>query len=79
MEPGKKTIWGFAGNVVQGTISEPLPEDFQSASHVIKTGAIDMISHRKNQKDVITNLVLSSSKNVSHKNILKIAMRKFKQ
>jgi len=58
MEPGKKTIWGFAGKrVVQGTISEPLPEDFQSASHVIKTGAIDMISHRKNQKDVITNLV----------------------
>jgi len=58
MEPGKKTIWGFAGKrVVQGTISEPLPEDFQSASHVIKTGAIDMISHRKNQKEVITNLV----------------------
>ena len=58
MEPGKKTIWGFAGKrVVQGTISEPLPEDFQSASHVITTGAIDMISHRKDQKNVITNLV----------------------
>ena len=58
MEPGKKTIWGFAGKrVVQGTISEPLPEDFQSASHVIKTGTIDMISHRKDQKNVITNLV----------------------
>ena len=58
MEPGKKTIWGFAGKrVVQGTISEPLPEDFQSSSHVIKTGAIDMISHRKDQRNVITNLV----------------------
>ncbi|RZO85353.1 MAG: acetyl-CoA carboxylase carboxyl transferase subunit beta [alpha proteobacterium HIMB114] len=58
MEPGKKTIWGFAGKrVVQGTISEPLPEDFQSSSHVITTGAIDMISHRKDQRDVITNLV----------------------
>tara|TARA_B100000614_G_C14548985_1_gene493224 strand:- start:1503 stop:2444 length:942 start_codon:yes stop_codon:yes gene_type:complete len=58
MEPGKKTIWGFAGKrVVQGTISEPLPEDFQSASHVITTGAIDMISHRKDQRNVITNLV----------------------
>ena len=58
MEPGKKTIWGFAGKrVVQGTISEPLPEDFQSASHVIKTGTIDMISHRKDQRGVITNLV----------------------
>ena len=58
MEPGKKTIWGFAGKrVVQGTISEPLPEDFQSASHVIKTGTIDMISHRKDQRNVITNLV----------------------
>jgi len=58
MEPGKKTIWGFAGRrVVQGTISEPLPEDFQSASHVITTGAIDMISHRKDHRNVITNLV----------------------
>ena len=57
MEPGKKTIWGFAGRrVVQGTISEPLPEDFQSASHVITTGAIDMISPRKDQRNVITNL-----------------------
>ena len=32
-------------------------ETIQSASHVIKTGAIDMISHRKDQRDVITNLV----------------------
>ena len=54
MEPGKKTIWGFAGKrVAQGTISEPLPDDFQSASHVIKTGTIYMISHRKDQKNVI--------------------------
>ena len=58
MEPGKKTIWGFAGKrVVQGTISEPLPDDFQSASHVITTGAIDMVTHRKDQKNVISNLV----------------------
>jgi acetyl-CoA carboxylase carboxyl transferase subunit beta len=58
MEPGKKTIWGFAGRrVVQGTISEPLPDDFQSSSHVITTGAIDMIAHRKNQKNIISNLV----------------------
>ena len=58
MEPGKKTIWGFDGKrVVQGTISEPLPDDFQSASHVITTGAIDMVTHRKDQKNVISNLV----------------------
>ena len=57
MEPGKKTIWGFAGKrVVQGTISEPLPDDFQSASHVITTGAIDMIAHRRDQKNIISNL-----------------------
>jgi acetyl-CoA carboxylase carboxyl transferase subunit beta len=53
----KKTIWGFAGKrVVQGTISEPLPDDFQSASHVITTGAIDMIAHRRDQKNIISNL-----------------------
>jgi acetyl-CoA carboxylase carboxyl transferase subunit beta len=57
MEPGKKTIWGFAGKrVVQGTISEPLPDDFQSASHVITTGAIDMIANRRDQKNIISNL-----------------------
>ena len=69
MEPGKKTIWGFAGKrVVQGTISEPLPEDFQSASHVITTGAIDMISHRRDQRNVITNLVsILLKKRQSHK------------
>jgi len=69
MEPGKKTIWGFAGKrVVQGTISEPLPEDFQSASHVITTGAIDMITHRKDQKNVISNLVsiLLKKEHVQH-------------
>ena len=54
--------------VVQGTISEPLPEDFQSASHVITTGAIDMITHRKDQKNVISNLVsiLLKKENVQH-------------
>ncbi len=58
MEPGKKTIWGFAGKkIIQGTISEQLPEDFQSASHVLTTGAIDMVTHRKDQKKVISNLV----------------------
>ncbi len=68
MEPGKKTIWGFAGKrVVQGTISEPLPEDFQSASHVITTGAIDMVTHRKDQKNVISNLVSILLKKVNIK------------
>lgn len=72
MEPGKKTIWGFAGKrVVQGTISEPLPEDFQSASHVITTGAIDMITHRKDQRGVISNLVsILLKKSKSQQNVL---------
>lgn len=72
MEPGKKTIWGFAGKrVVQGTISEPLPEDFQSSSHVITTGAIDMITHRKDQKNVISNLTsILLKQEIAEKNII---------
>ena len=72
MEPGKKTIWGFAGRrVVQGTISEPLPDDFQSSSHVIATGAIDMIAHRKDQKNIISNLVtiLLKKENIQHSTV----------
>jgi len=72
MEPGKKTIWGFAGRrVVQGTISEPLPDDFQSSSHVITTGAIDMIAHRKDQKNIISNLVtiLLKKENIQHSTV----------
>ena len=72
MEPGKKTIWGFAGRrVVQGTISEPLPDDFQSSSHVITTGAIDMIVHRKDQKNIISNLVtiLLKKENIQHSTV----------
>ena len=72
MEPGKKTIWGFAGRrVVQGTISEPLPDDFQSSSHVITTGAIDIIAHRKDQKNIISNLVtiLLKKENIQHSTV----------
>jgi acetyl-CoA carboxylase carboxyl transferase subunit beta len=72
MEPGKKTIWGFAGRrVVQGTISEPLPDDFQSSRHVITTGAIDMIAHRKDQKNIISNLVtiLLKKENIQHSTV----------
>ena len=66
MEPGKASFHGFAGKrVIEQNLKEALPEDFQSPTHVITTGAIDAIVHRKDQKECISNLVAI----LKHKNI----------
>ena len=45
-EPG--ALVAFAGKrVVQGTVKEELPSDFQTAEYVMKTGFIDLIVERK--------------------------------
>lgn len=69
-EPGKNTLWGFAGKrVIEQTLNEPLPEGFQGAEAVLKTGAIDFICHRKDQKEKISNLVSI----LMHKNNLDVS------
>lgn len=55
-EPG--TIIGFAGRrVIEGTISEKLPEDFQRAEFQEQHGFLDAIVHRSEIKKVVTNLL----------------------
>jgi acetyl-CoA carboxylase carboxyl transferase subunit beta len=52
-EPG--AIIGFAGKrVIQETIRESLPEDFQSAEYLLEHGMIDMVVDRHNLKEKIS-------------------------
>ena len=55
-EPG--TLIGFAGRrVIEGTIAQALPEDFQRAEFILKHGFMDMIIPRKEMKEAITRLI----------------------
>lgn len=53
-----KTLIGFAGRrVIEGTIKQKLPEEFQSAEFLLEHGFVDMIVHRKAMKKVLGKLL----------------------
>jgi len=55
-EPG--TLIGFAGRrVIEGTIAQALPEDFQRAEFILKHGFIDMIIPRREMKSHLAGLI----------------------
>ena len=55
-EPG--AIIGFAGKrVIQETIRESLPEDFQSAEYLLDHGMIDMVVDRHSMKEKISGIL----------------------
>ena len=55
-EPG--AVIGFAGKrVIEQTIRERLPEDFQTAEYLRDHGMVDMVVPRKELKPVIANLL----------------------
>jgi acetyl-CoA carboxylase carboxyl transferase subunit beta len=55
-EPG--AVIGFAGRrVIEQTIREKLPDDFQTAEYLRDHGMIDLVVHRKELKSVITRVV----------------------
>ena len=57
-EPG--AVIGFAGRrVIQETVKESLPDDFQTAEYLKKHGMIDLVLPRSEQKLKITNLLKS--------------------
>ena len=52
------TLVGFAGRrVIEGTIKEKLPEDFQSAEFLLEKGFIDKIVKRENLKKTLALLL----------------------
>ncbi|MDD3766072.1 MAG: acetyl-CoA carboxylase carboxyltransferase subunit beta [Eubacteriales bacterium] len=53
-----KALIGFAGKrVIESTISQTLPEGFQSAEFLLKHGFIDLICERSKLKDIIANII----------------------
>ncbi len=55
-EPG--TLIGFAGRrVIEGTIAQALPEDFQRAEFILKHGFLDMIRERHQMRQTLIDLL----------------------
>lgn len=55
-EPG--SMIGFAGRrVIEETVREILPENFQTAEYLLEHGMVDMVVPRKEMKSTIVNLV----------------------
>ena len=53
-----KVLVGFAGRrVIEGTIKQRLPEDFQSAEFTLENGFADMIVERKKLRRTIAHLI----------------------
>lgn len=53
-----KVLIGFAGRrVIEGTIKQRLPDDFQSAEFMLKNGFVDMIVERKCMRRTIAHLL----------------------
>lgn len=53
-----KTLIGFAGRrVIEQTIGEELPEDFQRAEFLLEKGFVDRIVHRKDMKNILGTLL----------------------
>lgn len=49
---------GFAGRrVIEQTIRQKLPSDFQTAEYLLKYGQIDVISKRKDLKETLTKII----------------------
>ncbi|GJL85616.1 MAG: acetyl-coenzyme A carboxylase carboxyl transferase subunit beta [Micavibrio sp.] len=55
-EPG--SMIGFAGRrVIEETVRETLPDDFQTAEYLLEHGIVDMVVKRQELKDTITNVL----------------------
>ena len=61
-EPG--ALIGFAGRrIIEQTIREKLPDDFQTAEFQLKHGQLDKVVHRHEMKNLITLLLGMHQKN----------------
>ncbi len=53
-----KASFGFAGKrVIESTVKQVLPNDFQTAEFLIEKGFIDIISHRKKLKNIVSEII----------------------
>ena len=50
---------GFAGRrVIEQTIRQKLPSDFQTAEYLMKYGQVDVVSSRKNMRETLSNILV---------------------
>ena len=55
-EPG--TMIGFAGRrVIEETVRETLPENFQTAEYLLENGMVDMVVARKDMKNTLVRII----------------------
>ncbi len=53
-----KVLVGFAGRrVIEGTIKQRLPDDFQSAEFLLENGFVDLICERKNMRRTLSHII----------------------
>jgi acetyl-CoA carboxylase carboxyl transferase subunit beta len=66
-EPGARI--GFAGRrVIEQTIRQKLPADFQTAEYLLKNGQVDMVIDRLRLKETVANLIEFHSKPSGNEN-----------
>ena len=71
---------GFAGRrVIEQTIKQNLPSDFQTAEYLMKYGQVDILSSRKDLKNTISTLIRLHSKNKKSKTKNKSEKQKIKK
>ncbi|WP_114570296.1 acetyl-CoA carboxylase, carboxyltransferase subunit beta [Exiguobacterium flavidum] len=67
-EPG--ALIGFAGRrIIEQTIREKLPEDFQTAEFLLKTGQLDEVVSRRDLKNYYTRLLRIHGEGTNHATI----------
>ena len=49
----------LVGRIIEQTIREKLPEDFQTAEFLLKHGQLDAVIHRHDIKETLTNILKS--------------------
>jgi acetyl-CoA carboxylase carboxyl transferase subunit beta len=53
-----RALIGFAGRrVIEETIKQKLPEDFQTAEYLVDHGFVDMIVHRTEMKEMLYKIL----------------------
>ena len=54
---------GFAGRrVIEGTIRQKLPEDFQTAEYLLKYGQVDVVARRQELRSILSKFLAIHSK-----------------
>ena len=61
----KGAIIGFAGSrVIEETIKEKLPQNFQKSDYLKEKGMVDVVVHRKNLKASLEKIIKHLSSNL---------------